>query len=136
MSQRKYTHIKVLEPEIVEMKESGKTKREIAEHFGLTMEQVKELLKRYRRRERKIAAGIQPRPKGRPRKDAAPRSIEAEQAYEINRLKMENKLLRDFLQYAGGSEAAGQISHHLHESGEIFHIRNVPVLRSITKRIL
>lgn len=101
MSQRKYTHIKVLEPEIVEMKESGKTKREIAEHFGLTTEQVKELLKRYRRRERKIVAGIQLRPKGRPRKDAVPRNIEAEQAYEINRLKMENKLLRDFLQYAG-----------------------------------
>lgn len=101
MSQRKYTHIKVLEPEIVEMKDSGKTKREIAEYFGLTIEQVKELLKRYRRRERKIAAGIMPRPKGRPRKDAPPRSIEAEQAYEINRLKMENKLLRDFLQYAG-----------------------------------
>ena len=101
MSQRKYTHIKILEPEIVEMKESGKTKREIAEYFGLTTEQVKELLKRYRRRERKIAAGIMPRPKGRPRKDAAPRDLETEQAYEINRLKMENKLLRDFLQYAG-----------------------------------
>lgn len=101
MSQRKYTHIKILEPEIVEMKETGKTKREIAEHFGLTTEQVKELLKRYRRRERKIAAGIMPRPKGRPRKDAPSRSVEAEQAYEINRLKMENKLLRDFLQYAG-----------------------------------
>ena len=55
MSQRKYTHIKVLEPEIIEMKESGKTKREIAEHFGLTKEQVKELLKRYRRRERNSA---------------------------------------------------------------------------------
>jgi len=40
MSQRKYTYIKTLEPEIVEMKESGKTKREIAEHFGLTIEQV------------------------------------------------------------------------------------------------
>lgn len=101
MSQRKYTHIKILEPEIVEMKESGKTKREIAEYFGLTTEQVKELLKRYRRRERKIAAGIMPRPKGRPRKDAAPRDLVTEQAYEINRLKMENKLLRDFLQYAG-----------------------------------
>ena len=100
MSQRKYTHIKVLEPEIVEMKDSGKTKREIAEHFGLTNEQVKELLKRYRRRERKIAAGIMPRPKGRPRKDASPHNIEAEQADEISRLKMENKLLRDFLQYA------------------------------------
>ena len=101
MSHRKYTHVKVLEPEIVEMKESGKTKREIAEHFGLTTEQVKELLKRYRRRERKVAAGIMPRPKGHPRKDASPRNIEVEQAYEINRLKMENKLLRDFLQYAG-----------------------------------
>ena len=101
MSQRKYTHIKILESEIVKMKESGKTKREIAEHFGLTIEQVKELLKRYRRRERKIAAGIMPRPKGRPRKDTAPRDLETEQAYEIDRLKMENKLLRDFLQYAG-----------------------------------
>ena len=101
MSQRKYTHIKTVEPEIVAMNESGKTKREIAEHFGLRIEQVKELLKRYRRRERKIAAGIMPRPKGRPRKDAAPRDLVTEQAYEINRLKMENKLLRDFLQYAG-----------------------------------
>ena len=48
MSQRKYTHVKGLEPEIVEMRESGKTKREMAEHFGLITEQEKELLKRYR----------------------------------------------------------------------------------------
>ena len=101
MSKRNYTHVKILEPEIVEMRESGKTKREIAEHFGMTTEQVKELLKRYRRRERKIAAGITPRHKGRPRKDAPPRDVVAEQAYEINRLKMENKLLRDFLQLTG-----------------------------------
>ncbi len=101
MSKRKYTHVKLLEPEILEMRASGKTKREIAEHFGLTTEQVKELLKRYRRKERKISVGIMPRPQGRPRKDAAPRNVEAEQAYEINRLKMENKLLRDFLQFAG-----------------------------------
>ena len=83
------------------MKDAGTTKREIAEHFGLTTEQVKELLKRYRRRERKIAAGIMPRPKGRPRKDVAPRDMIEEQAYEIKRLKMENKLLRDFLQLTG-----------------------------------
>lgn len=75
MSQRKYTHVKVLKTEIVEMRESGKTKHEIAEHFGLTAEQVNELSKRYRRRERKIAAGIMPHPKGRPRKDAAPRNV-------------------------------------------------------------
>ena len=101
MSKRNYTHVKILEPEVVEMRESTKTKREIAEHFGMTTEQVKELLKRYRRRERKIAAGITPRPKGRPRKDASPRDVVTEQAYEINRLKMENKLLRDFLQLTG-----------------------------------
>ena len=101
MSKRKDTHVKVLEPEIVQMKASGKRKREIAEHFGLTIEQVKELLKRYRRRERKVAAGIMPRPKGRPRKVESPRNIEVEQAHEINRLQMGNKLLRDFLQYAG-----------------------------------
>ena len=101
MDRRKYTHVKILEPEIVEMREAGKSNREIAEYFSLTTEQVKELLKRYRRRERKIAAGIIPRSKGRPRKEAAPRSIEAEQAYEISRLKMENQLLRDFLQYTG-----------------------------------
>lgn len=63
MSQRKYTHIKVLEPEIVKIREAGMCKRAIAEHFGLETEQVKELLKRYRRRERKIAAGITPCPK-------------------------------------------------------------------------
>lgn len=101
MSKRKYTHIKALEEEIMSMQATGKTKREIATFFGLEMEQVKELLKRYRRRERKKAAGIMPRPKGRPRKDAAPRDLTAEQAYEINRLKMENKLLRDFLQLTG-----------------------------------
>ena len=101
MSKGNYTHIKYLETEILSMKESGKTKREIAEHYGLKTEQVKELLKRYRRRNRKIAAGIVPRPQGRPRKDAAPRDIVTEQAYEIRRLKMENELLRDFLSLSG-----------------------------------
>ena len=101
MSKGNYTHIKYLETEILSMKESGKTKREIAEHYGLKTEQVKELLKRYRRRNRKIAAGIVPRPQGRPRTDAAPRNIVTEQAYEIRRLKMENELLRDFLSLTG-----------------------------------
>ena len=101
MSKGNYTHIKYLETEILSMKESGKTKREIAEHYGLKTEQVKELLKRYRRRNRKIAAGIVPRPSGRSRKDSAPRDIVAEQAYEIQRLKMENELLRDFLSLTG-----------------------------------
>ena len=99
MRKRSYTHVQVLLPEIREMVGGGKTQREIAEHFGFSSKEVvRELLKRERKKEARIAAGIMPRPKGRPRKDAQPRDIAAEQAYEINRLKMENKLLRDFLQ--------------------------------------
>ena len=95
MSKRNYTHIKILEHEILAMKGAGKAKREIAEHYGLKMEQVKELLKRCRRRERKIIAG----PQGRPRKEGqAP--YQQEKA-ELERLRMENKLLRDFLQLTG-----------------------------------
>lgn len=102
MSREKYTHVQVLLPEIRAMEAAGKTKREIAEHFGLRDKYVvKQLLARERRKEEKIAAGIMPRPKGRRRKDEAPRDVVADQAYEINRLKMENQLLRDFLRLTG-----------------------------------
>ena len=102
MSREKYTHVQALLPEIRAMEAAGKTKREIAEHFGLRDKYVvKQLLTRERRKEEKIMAGIMPRPQGRPRKDAAQRDVVAEQAYEINRLKMENKLLRDFLHLTG-----------------------------------
>jgi len=99
MSKKNYTHIKFLEPEILAMKELGKTKREIAEHYGLKMEQVKELLKRYRRRKRKIIAGIELRPQGRPRKDG--QTPQQQEKAELERLRIENKLLRDFLQLTG-----------------------------------
>ena len=102
MSRKEYTHVQVLLPEIKEMISAGKTQREIAEYFGLRDKYVvKKLLNRERRKADRIVAGIMPRPKGRPRKDALPKDVVAEQAYEINRLKMENKLLRDFLQLAG-----------------------------------
>ena len=98
MEKRNYTHVQGLLPEIKAMLAEGKTQREIAEHFGFKDKQVvRELLKRERRKERKLEAGMLPRPKGRPRKGATPRDIVAEQAYEIQRLRMENKLLRDFL---------------------------------------
>ena len=102
MSREKYTHVQVLLPEIRAMEATGKTKREIAEHFGLRDKYVvKQLLTRERRKEKKIIEGIRPRPKGRPRKNAQPIDIVSQQAYEIDRLKMENKLLRDFLQLTG-----------------------------------
>lgn len=102
MSKRNYTHMQELLPEIQAMIAAGKTQREIAEHFGFQNKSVvKEALKRDRRKQRKLAAGIIMRPKGRPRKNTAPRDIVVEQAYEINRLKMENKLLQDFLSLTG-----------------------------------
>ncbi|MBQ4131372.1 MAG: imidazolonepropionase [Clostridia bacterium] len=102
MSRKEYTQVQVLLPEIQKMLEEGKTQREVAEHLGLRDKYVvKQLLNRERRRAAKKTAGITLRPKGRPRKDAAARDVIAEQQYEINQLKMENKLLRDFLQLTG-----------------------------------
>ena len=101
MEKRNYTHVQMLLPEIEAMIAEGKTQREVAEYFGFKDKYVvKRLLNRQREKRRKLEAGIVLRPKGRPRKDAAPRDVATEQAYEIARLQMENKLLRDFLQFA------------------------------------
>ena len=101
MENPNYTHVQMLLPEIEAMIAEGKTQREVAEHFGFKDKYVvKRLLNRQREKRRKLEAGIVPLPKGRPRKDAAPRDVATEQAYEIACLRMENKLLRDFLQFA------------------------------------
>lgn len=52
------------------------------------------------RKEQRLEAGIFPRPEGRPGKDAAPKDSVAERAYEMQRLRMENTLPRDFLRLA------------------------------------
>ena len=97
MSKRKYTNLKVLLPEIKEMIAEGKSHREIEEHFGLTGERpIHHLLKQEHRRARKLATGVTQKPKGRPRKDGQPPKQNIET--EVKRLRMENKLLRDFLQ--------------------------------------
>ena len=90
MSKRKYTHVQSLLPEIKAMVEAGKTQREIAEHYGFSDKSVvKRLLERERRKD------LQGVPKQRGRK---PAKTLAEYKYENKRLKMENELLRDFLQ--------------------------------------
>lgn len=99
MEKRKYTKIQTLETEIVSMHEDGKTHREIAEYFGLERSQVKKCMERFRRRQRKEAAGIPTRPKGRPRKDGQP--PHHSETAELKRLRMENQLLRDFLELGG-----------------------------------
>ena len=97
MGKRGYTHIKELVPAIKVMVAEGKTQREIAEHYGFKdSEVVREALKRDRRNERRIAEGTHPKPKGRPRKDGQPPKQDIQK--ELEQLRMENKLLRDFLQ--------------------------------------
>ena len=100
MSKRKYTRISLLETEIDEMLAQGKSHREIEEELGLEGDRpVHNFLKRRRRKERKLAAGVPLRPKGRPPKGY--RISEEEKDYEIKRLQRENELLRDFLRAAG-----------------------------------
>ena len=99
MSKRKWTNIKAIEPEIIDMRQAGKTRQEIADHFGLDKKQIKDWVNRYNREQARLAAGLAPKQRGWPRKGTAANIAEYE--YEINRLKMENKLLRDFLQFTG-----------------------------------
>ena len=78
------------------MREAGYTKREIAEKLGLEKSQIKNWIARENRRKRKAVNGEPLRRKGRPMKE----TTEA----ELERLRMENKLLRDFLQFTGLSQ--------------------------------
>lgn len=108
---REYKHIKMYEKEIIELWEGGKSLREIGEIFGFTLKQMKNFKTRYNKNQRKLAAGIEIKPKGRPRKDGIelPPSIQqlskvtqlqyelASKERQIKRLEMENELMRDFL---------------------------------------
>lgn len=99
MGKRKWTDIKMLEAGIIAMREAGKTRKEIAEYYGLAKGQIKNWVNRYNRTQAKLAAGITPRRRGRPQKNEESVDIVVEQAYEIKRLRMENELLRDFLHF-------------------------------------
>ena len=77
------------------MREAGMTRQEIADELGLRKEQIKWWVARYNRRMASNESGI---PKQRGRKTAVTLS---EYKNENKRLKMENELLRDFLQLAG-----------------------------------
>ena len=101
-----YRHIQQYEKEISELKEKGYTKREIGEKLGFSKEQIKEFLKRYRRNQAKISAGIISKKKGRKPKDyvvnenakvSELKYILARKEAKIKALEMENELMRDFL---------------------------------------
>ena len=94
-----YGMVKGHEEEILAMAAVGKTHAEIAALFEFKDRfVVKKFLKRRRRRERKIEQGILVPRRGRPLGNVT--TCESKDQ-EIKRLKMENKLLRDFLHAAG-----------------------------------
>ena len=92
MSKRRYTNMLVLLPAIENMMAAGMSHREIEDELGLEGDRpIHNLLKRQRR---KVEKGV---PKYRKRK---PAKTLQEYKYENKRLKMEVKLLQDFLQSA------------------------------------
>ena len=103
---RDYRHIQQYENEIINLWNEGKSLREIGEKFGFTYKQMREFKTRYNRKQRKLAAGIALKKKGRPPKDCFAREEDkiAELKYTLARkeakiksLEMENELMRDFL---------------------------------------
>ena len=96
---REYRHVQELLPSILAMKGKGCTYRQIADQLGLKKEQVEELCRRKRRKERKIAHGYIPQPKGRPRKTSA--TPDDLQKNRIVELEMKVELLQNFLSECG-----------------------------------
>lgn len=86
---RKYQHVMELLPQIKKMLERGMTQKQVAEALGLTgYRPIHNLLMR---ESKKATQGV-PKPRGR-----KPAKTLREYQYENQRLKLENKLLRDFL---------------------------------------
>ena len=95
MEKRKYIHLKAVEGLILSMREDGMNLREIADELGLSHKQLRNWSYRHNCEQRNILKGAAPKPKGRPRKDGQPPRQDVQK--ELERLRMENKLLRDFL---------------------------------------
>lgn len=96
---RKYTKLEMLSEEVMRRKAAGETNRKIAESYGLTLEQIKNLVKRHNRKSRLIAKGYVLRPKGRPRKNAS--DEETRRKNELAELRMQAELLKNFLYEVG-----------------------------------
>ena len=103
---RSYRNISIYEKEILELKAQGKNLREIGERLGFSYEQLHNFISRYNEKQRKIAAGIAIKKKGRPAKNSVVTEEDkvadlryklARKDARIKQLEMENELMRDFL---------------------------------------
>ncbi len=107
---REYRHIKDYEIEIQALRAKGYTGKQIAEKLGFSHKQIRNYYYRHNVEQRKLAAGIVLKKKGRPPKDyvvsekdrvAELRYILAWKDAKIKSLEMENELMRDFLSLTG-----------------------------------
>ena len=96
---RQYTKMEELSEAVFARKANGETNREIAESYGLELQQIKGLIKRQNKKLRLIAAGYIPRSKGRPRKTEE--SQQEKLNNELVRLRMQVEVLQNFLSEAG-----------------------------------
>lgn len=86
--------------DVIKLKSEGKTNKEIVEIFGLkNIKAVKNIVQLYNKKQCALSAGISPKRRGRLAKGY--QITEDEKDNEIKRLKMENELLRSFLQLGG-----------------------------------
>lgn len=125
MSKRKYTRIQVLEEEILSMRGEGAIRQEIADRFGLSKVQIKNWINRYNRKQAKLAAGIPPRPIGRPSKPMRFSGF----VWRINCCGI-------FCASQKGSEAENKIPHHTSSQNRVSRDSHVQILWSIQKRLL
>ena len=103
---RNYRHIKEYELELNELRKQGLTENEIGKKLGFSYKQIHNFFYRQRVTQRKVAAGIALKRKGRPPKEyvvseqdkvAELKYILARKESKIKSLEMENELMRDFL---------------------------------------
>ena len=103
---REYRHIEGYEKEVIRLLKEGKTLRQIGEMLGFSYKQMRDFKTRYNQKQRKIAAGIAIKKKGRPAKDTIVKEEDkladlryklARKDAKIKQLEMENELMRDFL---------------------------------------
>lgn len=103
---RKYRHIQEYEKEIMDLRRQGFWNREVCEKLGFELKQLKNFINRYNKKQKKIAAGIALKRKGRPPKNydisemdkvSELKYILARKEAKIKSLEMENELMRDFL---------------------------------------
>ena len=94
---RKWTDIQSMERSILQMRQQGRTRQEIANALNLDKAQIKNWIQRFNRKQANPSVPL--KRKGRPRK--RPISDPQAMALRIRELEREVELYRSFLQAAG-----------------------------------